>query len=164
HGGGLVGGAVLGWGAHGAGQIGVASPPQSLNPIPVPGIGGATAVAAGDKHTCAITSGGVICWGANDLGQLGPAPGSPVPGTQGATQVVAGLDHTCALVSSTILCWGANQYGQLGNQTSTTSPNPDPVTAFNVTTAFDLAAGANHTCAIEQSSKQLKCWGRNDTK
>ena len=164
HGCAIVGGAVLCWGANGAGQLGVASPPQSLNPIVVPGIGGATAIAAGDKHTCAITSGGVVCWGANDLGQLGPVPGSPVPGTQGATQVVAGLDHTCALVSSTILCWGANQYGQLGNQTSTTSPNPDPVTAFNVTTAFDLAAGANHTCAIEQSSKLLKCWGRNDTK
>jgi hypothetical protein len=33
-----------------------------------------TAVAAGNKHTCAIADGTTRCWGLNDRGQLGVDP------------------------------------------------------------------------------------------
>ena len=65
----------------------------------------AVAIAAGDRHTCALRQDGTVaCWGANDTGQLGngstTAAAYPVnvTGITSATQVVAGWGHTCALI------------------------------------------------------------------
>jgi alpha-tubulin suppressor-like RCC1 family protein len=41
------------------------------NPRRVAGIEGATMIAAGNSHTCAIARGGLFCWGAGQHGQLG---------------------------------------------------------------------------------------------
>ncbi len=64
---------LLCWGDNSYGQAGDASPTDHLTPINVAGLApGAAAVAAGDYHTCAVTTdGGVKCWGANFFGQVG---------------------------------------------------------------------------------------------
>ena len=66
-------GALICWGSNDALQIG-APPSDSVerhNPPRRIIDAGVTAVAAGERHTCAIVAGAVKCWGANSNNQLG---------------------------------------------------------------------------------------------
>lgn len=69
-------GAVRCWGDHGKGQLGNgrATVNYSSTPVAVSGISTATAISAGDHHTCVVLIGGTLqCWGSNQRGQLGLA-------------------------------------------------------------------------------------------
>ena len=94
----------------------------------------ATAIAAGNFHTCAIRDNSSIkCWGLNDSGQVGIVyvdnyhgnannllyldRGSDVDLGAGRTArgIAAGDSHTCAMLdNASIKCWGGNAFGQLG--------------------------------------------------
>lgn len=107
-------------------DIGVVNTPGDRAPIDLGGR--ALAIAAGDRHTCAVLEGGgVVCWGANERGQLGygnqdavggsgpPSAAGLVPLPGPARAIAAGGDHTCALlIGGAVVCWGANDRGQLG--------------------------------------------------
>ena len=62
------------WGRGSNGQLGYSSSGTSTQytPVLVSGISTATAVSAGESHTCAVLSGGTVkCWGYGYYGQLG---------------------------------------------------------------------------------------------
>ncbi len=73
----------------------------------------------------------------------------------------AGAYHTCALVSAggSIDCWGENYYGQLGNGTNKNN-STKPVAVSGITTAIEVGAGGEHTCALLTVGKS-DCWGYN---
>ena len=77
----LSGGTGKCWGTHHQGQLGngTNTGPQTCNgeacsnvPVSVSGLTGATAIASGYDHTCALISGGTVqCWGDNQYAELG---------------------------------------------------------------------------------------------
>jgi alpha-tubulin suppressor-like RCC1 family protein len=126
-------------------------------------------MAAGSKHTCALTNAGAIkCWGLNDKGQLGDGTTSDsdapvdVSGLGAAASTIAtGEKHTCAvLTTGAVKCWGQNGDRQLGDGTNNDSSTP--VGVSGLTSGFGLvAAGQSHSCAVTLSG-DVRCWGRND--
>ena len=192
------------WGANGYGQLGNESTTNSNVPVtvrsdhdddhletPPPAITapidltGATAVAAGGRHSCALVGGGrVRCWGRNFDGQVGDGtttdrtyavtvdmdPEEPDPDRTASdydkhfdplkdiVAVTAGARHTCGLKNDdTIWCWGRNTDGQLGDGTTAVRDKPVQVTGIP-TEAWDvisLASGEFHTCAKVKSKPTL---------
>jgi alpha-tubulin suppressor-like RCC1 family protein len=93
--------------------------------VAVSGLSGATAIATGEYHSCALIGDGTArCWGYNSSGQLGDGTTTTrtdrstpvaVSGLSGATAIATGGYHTCALIGDgTARCWGNNSNGQLG--------------------------------------------------
>lgn len=162
-------GAVQCWGENMFGQLGDGTILSSPTPLDVIGLTiGATAVAAGSHHTCAIIAGGgVQCWGLNFLGQLGdgtitgsPTPVSVIGLTSGVSAIAAGQEHACAITAAGGLqCWGRNFSGQLGAGTIKGSRTPVDVTGLTSGVAA-VAGGGFHTCAVTTAGG-AQCWGDN---
>jgi len=161
-------GQVKCWGANYFGQLGDGTQVNaSLYKVAIGN--GATAVAAGESHTCAIVSGAVQCWGANGYYELGiggnqssqhkPLPTSPP--LVNASAVATGRYHTCAIAgpTSSVYCWGSNDEGQIGQGTTQLnyqSPTPVP----GLSNAVAIGAGGGHTCAVLNDGS-VWCWGFN---
>jgi len=156
--------------------------------VALPGGKKATAIAVGDRHTCALLVGGdITCWGLNASGQLGygntdsigdnetpadnPTTGGIVqlPGGQKAIAISGGGKLTCAILADkTITCWGAAADGQLGygntniigdNETPAANPvNGGIVQLPGGLTATAIDVGFHHACAV-LSDGTLTCWG-----
>ncbi len=82
----LVGGAVWCWGSSNEGELGrdLGVGNGRGGPAPVVGVTGATSIASGGGHSCAVAANHVLkCWGRNSRGQLGNGTkdNSPVPVT-----------------------------------------------------------------------------------
>jgi len=162
-------GAVKCWGNNAYSQLGDGSTTPSRTPVAVAGLGsGVASVAAGDFHTCALTTAGAVqCWGDNSSGQLGD--GSTTPSStpvavvglgSGVASVAAGIYHTCALTTAgAVQCWGLNHSGQLGDGSTTASSTPVAVTGLGSGVA-SVVAGAAHTCALTTAGA-VQCWGYN---
>jgi alpha-tubulin suppressor-like RCC1 family protein len=187
------------WGINDYGEIGVPistatspcveigmAPAQTdvcVEPVPVPGLTGVTAISAGVYHTCALLSGGTVkCWGEDFLGTLGNGTmigaGDPTPvqvcadstcasPLSGVTAISAGYSSTCALLTNgTVVCWGDNSHGELGDGTTTgpemcdgslpCSTTPVAVTGLSGVTA--ISVGGFYACAL-LAGGAVECWG-----
>jgi alpha-tubulin suppressor-like RCC1 family protein/uncharacterized RDD family membrane protein YckC len=161
------GGGVKCWGYNSNGQLGDGTTDATHDTaVEVKGLPrGATALAGGYSHTCAVVGGEVWCWGDNSDGQLGDGTTTDsrrpvkVPGLTGVTAVAAGNVHTCALTASGgVKCWGKNYLGQLGD--GTTDERLAPVDVVGLTGGVTaIAARRYHTCAVTNGG--VKCWGSN---
>ena len=164
-------GGVVCWGSNSHGQIGDGTTTSRSTPTAVSGLGsGVAAVAAGQYHTCALTTGGaVLCWGFNSSAQLGDGTATSrstptaVSGLgSGVAAIAAGGSHTCALTTGgAVLCWGANSRGQVGDGTTNARLSPTAVSGLGSGVAA-VTAGLYHTCAVTIGGASL-CWGYNSS-
>lgn len=158
------------WGRNNQGQLGIGSLVDSVLPQEVDtsgGFGGASALSAGQQHTCARDTSGVgWCWGDGADRRLGDGftqdAQSPnlVVGIGPVTLMATGNKHSCATAASgEAWCWGRGFDGQLGSGDS--PPASEPVLVADASTISHITAGANHSCAIIQDGTAW-CWGSNN--
>jgi alpha-tubulin suppressor-like RCC1 family protein len=180
----LATGAVMCWGRGSEGQLGSGGLPlyeiyPNLVLVDAGGsIAGATAIAAGYNHSCAVwgDDARASCWGANFFGQLGDgstdtatsavtftaAGGAPV---LGAVDVAAGLNHTCVVVQTgTMGCAGSAAFGQLGagSVSSGQSERGVAVALAAGVRAAAVTAEGDQSCIVDRTGRPW-CWGRNAT-
>lgn len=166
----IVNGGVWCWGDNRYGQLGSGAITDVANAVPVQVQGlttGVQAVAAGQRHTCAVVDGSAWCWGSNEFRQLGVDSDtlsvSSVPLqqphlTSGVQTIASGVAHTCSMGNGVVRCWGSNQFGQLGEDPVITTGSSTPVRVQGLA-AQAMAAGDYHNCAIANGA--VSCWGRN---
>jgi alpha-tubulin suppressor-like RCC1 family protein len=173
-------GTVWTWGDNSGHQLGAGSSftaSYSSVALPVSGISGVIAVAAGENHTLALKSDGTVwAWGENDHGQMGDptitATGAvisfsdvpnQVPSLSGITAIAAGTDFSLALDNSgTVWVWGRNDLGQLGDNGSADQYAPEKVTATGFSGIGKIAAGASHAIAVTADGSGVWTWGYNN--
>lgn len=166
-------GQVFCWGLNAQGQLGDGTTTASLTPVEVTSLAGqVSAIAAGDAHTCALTTGGgVKCWGNNANGQLGngtstfsTTPVDVVGLTSGVMSIGTGDNHSCAgMTGGGVKCWGWGTRGQLGQGSILSSLTPVDVQGLPAgATAPVISAGFQFTCAA-MSDGSARCWGRNQS-
>lgn len=132
----------------------------------------------GNNTNCEIRSGQSATCNATDLPIL-PDKSSHVVEDEGShasgkggpqVRFTGGIDHSCREVKSggtgpdamdDVTCWGSNVFGQIDVSGGTFIDAPTTVLQVRRSSA-ELAAGENHTCALNDVSK-ITCWGRNDS-
>jgi alpha-tubulin suppressor-like RCC1 family protein len=164
-------GAVLCWGEASSGQLGNGTTNDSFVPVAVKGLSsGATAVAVGFGHSCAIAAGGALrCWGLNKYGELGNGTATEVPVkapvdvkglSSGVTAVASSSLTTCAIVDGGgVKCWGHNLDGEVGDGTTQDSSIPVDVKGLSAGVTA-IGVGTSHSCAVTKEGG-VKCWGNN---
>ena len=144
-------GSVWTWGDNSSGQLGDGTNTNRSTAAQVSLGNGAMAIAAGAKHTLALTyDGSVWAWGENSSGQLGDGTtlsrSTPmqVAGLANVVAVAAGATHNIAIENDgSVWTWGGNAYGQLGD--GTTVDRPVPVQVRGIANVVQVAAGATYT-------------------
>ncbi|MCB1693388.1 MAG: hypothetical protein KDI19_11535, partial [Pseudomonadales bacterium] len=138
---------------------------------------GATRLALGNNHTCALRDGSISCWGSDLYGQV-----EPPPTILDASDIAAGDQNTCAVDAFNLTCWGIDgldvypvshpiAVATLGfhvcvidadglrclRGTDDDGQLDVPADLVNPT---QVATGLAHTCALDDNG--VHCWGSND--
>jgi len=168
----LEGGTVKCWGDGMFGQLGDGSSGSgatSATPVAVADVAGATDLAIGGTHGCAMGLGKVTCWGSNKYSEsMGEAASelqlvpAEVPGLSSLglpSGIAAGDNHTCAILGQgKVYCWGLGTAGQLGDGLGALG---GAVTAVKLSDyAIEVRAGTIFTCA-RTAFGTAYCWGDN---
>jgi alpha-tubulin suppressor-like RCC1 family protein len=160
------------WGNNDNGQLGLGDTTNRNKPSLVELVGDvdAFAIAAADRHTCAIgRDKKVQCWGRNNAGQLGLGDTTQrnkpslveLDGDVDTIVIATGGEHTCAIGSDKkVQCWGANNSGQLGLGNFAHRNKPSRVELDGDVDASAIVLGQYHTCIVG-SDKKVQCWGYN---
>ena len=163
-----VAGGVKCWGSGLLGQVGDGAFAERHTPVDVIGLAsGATAIATGRFHSCAVTiGGGIECWGSNLSAQIGDNSKTlrlvPTASSldERVTAIAAGHWHTCAVTASGgARCWGEGAFGQIGDGASITRLVPTDVAGLGSGIA-GVTAGEHFGCA-KTLAGGAKCWGSN---
>jgi len=172
-------GHVWAWGANDQGQLGIGRITDQNFPIQVKDqsgnsvLEGIVYIAAGAKHSLAVTSDGAVwAWGWNEYGQLGhgdtistslPVEVSLPLGTY-IEMVSAGDHHSVGKTSAgNVMAWGRNIQGQLGDGTRFTRTTPVWVTGQNrrpIGNISSVSTGGEHSIALTSDGYVLT-WGKN---
>jgi alpha-tubulin suppressor-like RCC1 family protein len=172
----LSDGTVMTWGGNAYGELGngttgkgVENGTASPIPIPVKGLSGVVAIAAGGADDVALLGNGTLmAWGENRNGQLGDGTTvekdvpTPVRGLAGVKAVAMGGQsshggHMLALLmNGSVMAIGENQSGQLGDGATTSSSAPVPVAGLSGVTA--IAANVSHSMAL-LGDGTVRTWG-----
>ena len=141
----LDNGAAKCWGRNNSGQLGInntndmgdnSSEMSQLTGINLGTGRTATAISAGNIHTCAVLDNGAAkCWGSNRYGELGidstenmgdnssemsQLTGINLGTGRTATAISTRLNHTCVVLDNgAAKCWGFNNFGRLGIDNTT---------------------------------------------
>ncbi|MCP3168481.1 MopE-related protein [Myxococcus qinghaiensis] len=164
-------GTVWSWGQNTFGQLGTGSVSPTTQPQPgkVYGLLAIKTIAAGAYHSLALgVDGRVWAWGQNASGQagLGSTGGTvlvptQVPGLSNIQAIAANGSFSLALsLDGQVFAWGQNTSGQLGTG-STSASVSSPVQVTRLPTIRAIAAGVNHTLALDADG-QLWAWGFNN--
>ncbi len=177
------------WGSNDSGQLGTGGGfngnigddehPSEVPPVELR-IQGATHIAAGRLHTCAILAGSsVMCWGDSTYGQLGYGNTDSVginntPNDYDkislgkVAEISAGAYHTCADTKTEgLYCWGMGLGGALGygnpsNVGHSAGNTPAEIGPVSLSKVKQVAAGGSHTCVLLLDNT-VRCWGFNET-
>ncbi len=127
---------------------------------------GASAIALGESHTCAIVEEEVHCWGDNNFSQIArnadvaPQPNSIVALLVSPEVLDAGNNHTCITdFEGGVHCWGDNTDKQ-SNPASVSTLLPTVTALENGVPATALALGKSHSCLLGDDER-VYCWGDN---
>lgn len=166
-----TGGGVRCLGDNTYGQLGDGSTTRSATPVQVSGLtAGATDIAAGYFHTCAVMGDSARCWGNDYYGQLGI--GNVTEGWAALsylrdTAYIAmsvGISHVCGITDAgAARCWGENNLGQLGigefGVWRHPVSSPQPVVGLS-SGVSSISASVDYSCAVVNGGAQ--CWGYNN--
>ncbi|TXD34164.1 hypothetical protein FRC98_19195 [Lujinxingia vulgaris] len=126
----------------------------------VGGSEGVTRLVAGELYSCGISGAGdVRCWGAVPVeGAVQSTEAFKLMGVSQVAMLSGGRGHMCAIDMQKVLrCWGNNDRHQISGHISEIVA---PVTRILPGTEWEkVAAGDTHSCAIEDETRRLLCWG-----
>lgn len=143
---------------------------DSRIPKRIPNIAQASQIFSGSNHSCIIlTTGAIHCWGGNSLGESSQNISNSTKqifdishslDLKNVTMLALGDHHTCGLdKNGEIYCIGDNQYYQL-SAPDVIKNSLEPVKINRLSKIKEIAAGANHNCALS-ADNLVFCWGDN---
>lgn len=158
---------IWAWGQNSNGRLGDNSISNRSSPILV--VGGRSFIQiAGGTYSAAIEKNSFLAyaWGVGTVGQLGDntliSKSSPVAvaGNRRFIDIAIGNNFALAIEKDTydLYAWGENTNGKLGNNSITNSSSP--VLVAGGRKFISVAAGSQHSLAIEKDTNALFAWGQ----